>query len=587
MNPWLAGLSALTELGWAACAVFFVITWGFFVARGCLLYFFEDSLTEADALSISAAGWVIPVLILSLFTFFVSLLFNAIIGGICAGILILFSLWLFRHKWTSSHLLIFIALLIPALILRFAFLADQVLPSYFDSAEHYRLIKLLTESYQTGNLSDGLTSLYYHLGFHSLAAFISYFFQVETIDLMLVIGPILLTCLPFSFYLIIKRETNSTFAAFFSCLVAGFGFHMPAHILNWGKYPALLGMIAMLAVFNLAYLLYRNDVFKNRRAIFIVLTVAIPASVFVHSRTLIIYGLLCITFLITASLSRLRASHRSVSFILPISLLAIELFAIQNNFVLKTLLDTYLTKDIWMLVLLLPLTIIAAMVYPKPTFFLLTWLALCILCMFIPIVIPVHGIQTLLDRPFVQMFSIVPLALLGGFGLAGLTQWTQRFVLKPNLIQHFVHVAIVGLVFLNAALTYQFYPSACCRFASRDDLAAFTWMDENLPPDAKILIASTGLYVTSFETPEKQSGVDSGIWIAPLLSRTVELASSEIQFELVDTHTDLCKREVEYIYIGGMPQSFDAGKLDAIPIWYAPYFSLPSAKIYQVLGCKG
>ncbi len=584
MNPWLAGLSALTEHAWAACAVLFIIAWGFFVARACLLHFFEHSLTEAEVLSISATGWVIPVLVLSLFTLFISLLFTAIVGSIFAGIVILLSLWLFRNKRITSHLLIFIAILIPTLILRFAFLADQVLPSYFDSAEHYRLIKLLIESYHTGNLSYGLTSLYYHLGFHSLSAFISYFFQVEIIDLMLVIGPILLTFLPFSFYFILKRETNSTFAAFFSCLVAGFGFHMPAHVLNWGKYPALLGMLAMLAVFNLAYLLYRNDAFKNHRAIFILLTIAIPASVFIHSRTLVVYGLLCITFLITASWSRLRASYRLVSFILLISLLAIELFAIQNNFVLKTLLDTYLTKDIWMLALLLPLTIIAAMVYPKPTFFLLTWLALCILCMFIPIVIPVHGIQTLLDRPFVQMFSIVPLALLGGFGLAGLTQWTQRFHLKPNPIQHFVHVAIIGLVFLNTALTYQFYPSACCRFASRDDLAALTWLEQNLPTDANILIPSSVLSVTSKEETQSLTGVDAGIWIKPLTSRKTTFAPQATQFTQPETHQKLCAQGITHIYIGGMPESFKP--MQENPAEYTIAFLLPKAGIYALTGCR-
>jgi hypothetical protein len=81
--------------------------------------------------------------------------------------------------------------------------------------------------------------------------------------------------------------------------------------------------------------------------------------------------------------------------------------------------------------------------------------------------------------------------------------------------------------------------------------------------------------------------VDAGIWIIPLLSQSVELARSGMQFDLAETHTDLCTRGVEYIYVGGMPQSFDAGQLNAIPIWYAPSFALPSAKVYQVLGCKG
>lgn len=584
MNPWLAGLSALTEHIWAACAVFFVIVWGFFIVRGCLLYFFEDSLTEAEVLSISATGWVIPVVLLSLFTLLASLILNALIGGIFAGIILLFSLWLFRNKRTTYHLLIFVALLIPTLILRFAFLADQVLPAYFDSAEHYRLIKLLTESYQTGNLSYELTSLYYHLGFHSLTALISYFFQIPIIDIMLVIGPLLLTFLPFSFYFILKHETDSTPAAFLACLLAGFGFHMPAHVLNWGKYPALVGMLAMLAIFNLTYLLYRNDIVKHRRAVLILLSISIPISLFVHSRTLVIYGLLCVAFLVTASWSRLRASYHPISFIMLTIFLAIELVFIQNNFVLKTLFDTYITKDIWMLVLLLPLTLIAALAYPKPTFLLLTWLVLCILCMFIPIVIPVHGIQTPLDRPFVQMFSIVPLALLGGFGFAGVTQWTQRLYLKPKLIQRFIQISIFGLVCLNAALTYQFYPSSCCRFVRRDDLAVFAWLEQTLPADANILIPSSVLSVTSKEATQSRTGVDAGIWIKPLTSHETTFAPQETQFTQPVTYQELCAQGITHIYIGSMPESFKRIQEDADG--YTIAFLLPQAGIYALTGCR-
>jgi hypothetical protein len=240
-----------------------------------------------------------------------------------------------------------------------------------------------------------------------------------------------------------------------------------------------------------------------------------------------------------------------------------------------------------MLIIILLLTIVSAIFYPKPTFFILLWLALCVLCIFIPITIPVHGTQTLLDRPFVQMFSIIPLSILGGLGFAGVTQWIKRLRPDLNLIRRFVTFLLFGFVLLNAALNYKFYPSDCCRFASRDDLAAFTWMDKSLPPDVTILIASTGLYVTSFETPETQNGVDAGIWIPSLLSRKVVPANQETQFDNVEIHVDLCNKGVDYIYVGGMPQSFNLNQLESQPAWYSPSFILPSAKIYQVLGCKG
>jgi hypothetical protein len=319
MNLWIDGLFALTGHAWAACAVLFIILWGFFITREILHRYFENSFTEADSLSISLAGWVVPGLFLSILTLGVALLFNALTAGIFAAVVILASsLILIRNKPIPFPFLVLIVLLVPSIILRFAFITDIALPSYFDSAEHYRLTHLLTESYSTGTVAVELMSVFYHLGFHLLAAFTSYFFQVEIIDLMLVFGPLVLALLPFPFYFIIKRETDSAPAAFFACLLAGFGFHMPAHLMNWGKYPALLGFVAMLFVFQLMYMLYRKNIFENRKHIAILLSFAILASVLIHSRTLIVFGLMCLAALITLAWANQRILFRPVYFVLLI-----------------------------------------------------------------------------------------------------------------------------------------------------------------------------------------------------------------------------------------------------------------------------
>jgi hypothetical protein len=289
--------------------------------------------------------------------------------------------------------------------------------------------------------------------------------------------------------------------------------------------------------------------------------------------------------LLTLGWDRLHKPYRIPGFILPVALLATELFFIQQNPALKTLIESYLKNDSPILILLPSLILLSAYHFPRPTFFLLSWLALCVLCLFIPISIPAHGIQTLLDRPFVQMFAVIPLSLLGGLGCSGATRAFARLLPDLNWIQRFVPLSLFGFVLLNAALTYDLYPSDCCRFVNRDDLAAFTWMDESTPPDAKILIASADLYVTSLEPPESQTGVDAGIWIPPLLSRPIELLGADIRFNLADTHKELCQNNVEYIYVGGMPQSFDSAQLHNRPDWYLPAFALPSASVYRLTGC--
>lgn len=583
MNLWLDGLSALAGHAWAVVAILLIILWGFLITRGFLIRFFGDALTEADLLSISVSGWFMPALFLSIVTFGISLLFNALMRGIFLVVIILISSFaLIRKKLVLSHILVLMAFLTPSLILRFAFVTNMVLPSYFDSAEHYRLIDALTETYNSGIFFDSFQGMFYHLGFHLLAAFISHFMRVDILDLLLVFGQIILAVLSISFFFVVKHETDSTLAACFVCLLAGFGFHMPAHLMNWGKYPALLGLPAMLFVFNLAYMASCRDTFKDRKHIFILLGGAILASTLIHSRTLILFGLMFTTAIITFYWSHLLKPHRILGFVILVTLFAVEIYIIHNNPTLKTLLDGYIKNDLWVLALIFLLTIFAAACYLKWTFFLLTWLTLCGLGLFIPITLPIHGIQALLDRPFVQMFTYIPLSFLGGLGFAGVMQISRRLFPDLKLIQRSMPFTLFGFILLNIAWNYDFYPSDCCRFATRDDIAAFTWLDENAPADTNILIASTGLYVTSFESPQTLTGVDAGIWIPPLLSRNVKLARKGVQFNLTDVHKDFCEQGIDYIYVGGMPESFNSLHLDNQPNWYVPVFTLPSAKVYQI-----
>lgn len=587
MNVWLDGLSALTGYAWAVFVVLLIILWGSFITRGFLFRIFGNSLTEADLLTFGAAGWVVPVLFLSLFAFGTSLLFNEHIGSILTLAVILTSSFaLIRKKIFASRAFFLLAFIFVSLILRFAFLEGLVLPSYFDSAEHYRLIQLLTESYRTGTLSTEFLTKFYHLGFHSIVAFISHFLHVRILDLMLVFGQVVLAILPIPFFFIVKRETDSTCAAILACLLAGFGFHMPSHLMNWGKYPALFGLVSMMSVFGLTYMAYRSDLFKERKSIFILLNVAVFISMLLHSRTLILYGFMLTAILITFGWMRLKDILRKIIFAALLILIIIEVYAVYGNPTLQTLFDVYLKNDLWMLILVLFLTIFAAIRQIQWTFFLFIWVALCVLSLFISISLPTLGAQTLLDRPFVQMFAFMPLSMLGGLGLAGLIQTTQRLLPDLKLIQRFIPIFIFGLVLFNTVLHYNFYPSNCCRFATRDDLAAFTWIDNHVPDDASILIASVRLSVTSFESTTTPTGVDAGIWIPPLLARSIRFAQPEIQFALLDTHADLCAGGIDYIYVGSMPQSFNASQLDSLPIWYAPSFTLPSTKIYQVMDCK-
>jgi hypothetical protein len=102
----------------------------------------------------------------------------------------------------SISLALFIFLL---LLIRLAYVSRALFPSYFDSAQHYLLIKNI----MAGNLSqlfDLLKTNYYHLGFHFIAAFLASIFQTEITTTMLILGQVILAILPLPFFYIVPRS---------------------------------------------------------------------------------------------------------------------------------------------------------------------------------------------------------------------------------------------------------------------------------------------------------------------------------------------------------------------------------------------
>jgi hypothetical protein len=266
--------------------------------------------------------------------------------------------------------------------------------------------------------------------------------------------------------------------------------------------------------------------------------------------------------------------------------LALGIGFMQNHGALAPLISGYMQRDSWMLILVLVLTPFSLKFHTQISFFLVASSLLFILALFIPIELTGFPVLTLLDRPYVQMLAYLPLSLLGGLGLSGLLQWMSRLFPRSNLPATLTVFLVCGLIIVNASLNRVFYPSDCCQFASRDDLAALTWIDTSLPPDSHILIASSALYVTSLEPAHAQAGSDAGIWIPALTSRPVTLLPFQTQFGQDDVRNQLCLQGVDYIYIGGMPQSFDGSQFSSQPAWYRQVFALPQAQIYQLVGCE-
>jgi hypothetical protein len=315
-------------------------------------------------------------------------------------------------------------------------------------------------------------------------------------------------------------------------------------------------------------------------------SLSVFVSVLLHTRSIIIFVFMGISFLLMIWRKRLPLLIQRLFFALAALLLIAEIIAVQNRSVFALLFETYIGQDMYATGLVFFLLIFSAWAFPDQTFFLLMLLLLIMAGLFVPVTgFLGYGTLTLLDRPYVQMILYLPLSMFGGLGLAGLHQFMQRFSFHSKLLPKLVNLVFIGLVILNVGFNHSFYSSDCCQIASHDDLSVIHWMGKMLLPDADVLIASTELYVTSLEAPNTLAGVDGGVWITPMILRRTIPVRNDLNFTLPETHAMICNQSADYIYAGGMSQSFNSLQIDEQPNWYRVVFSLPKAKVYQVIGC--
>lgn len=576
------GFSNFQNHFWIILCVFLAIVWGQTVMQKIFSKVFDNQFNADEYFALSLSGWVLPVFCWAGIYFLANILLGESFASIISIFIFVIPFFFIRIKRISLVIFYLLLFLLISLFLRLAFLEQAIFPAYFDSAEHYRNIQNIVNIYE--NKSSSLFQYnYYHLGYHFVSASLIDLFQFNKISFMLIFGQMILTILPISFFFLLKQITQSNTVAFFTCLIAGFGFHMPAHLINWGKYPALLSLVGIQFVFCLGYIFIKHNWTQTQKTkLYWLMGLSILITTLIHTRTLIVFLLLATSLFITYQIKRLPIRTQYFSFIFLFIIFGIEIYYIAQNPALFPFVTGYTQRDLWSLILVLFLIPLSIKSFPNLVYFLLSTLCLSIFFLFLPISLLNFGTQTLLDRPFVQMLAYFPLSIIAGLGIAGLISMTK----KIPYFKFFIYIFLFIFIVLNTNFNYNFYPSDCCQLVSQDDVTTIAWINNNLPVDAKILIASSRLYVTSYEPTQTQAGADAGIWIQPLISRVTILAPTELNFELVDTYIRLCSQNIHYIYIGSMPQSFNQIKIASYPDWYSPIFLLPHAQVYEIIGCK-
>ena len=590
MNVWMEALSVLTGEWQLVVAILVFVYLGQSLIHLCLKGIFENRLISAEYLPLGLAGWLLPALLISLIWYLTR--FNMIVWILPAALILYFliriPLWGLRKRDFGTHSVstnLFLALAVfLSIFLRLTYVAKALFPMYFDSAQHYAVIKNIMEHDATW-LFNWLNIVYYHLGFHFLAAFFASVIHMEIIRVMLVLGQIILALIPFSIYFFVRHETKSDMAGWFAVILSAFGWYMPAHAIDWGKYPALMSLGLIPFTLSIAYLIskYKYDLsLKKRWTLYGILGISLLLSVFTHSRSLVVFGIVYFAWIVSIWWQKLPQKPKLFVFILVVAVMLAEIIFIQRQSILVLLVDPYLQKGTLVTALIIVLTIFAWTAYPRLTFVIVLTITFLLGSVFIPVTfIPGYRDLTFLDRPFVEMILFMPLSMLGGLGLSGLEKKLQgQFVWGK-----FVGVFAIGTVLINAFFTYDLYPSDCCVIVGNDDVVAMDWVANQLPVDARIGIASTELKVMVSESSEGDVGADAGIWVTPLTGRVTIPLPNGLEFGQQTILEKLCESNISYLYVGEKGQPFDTGKIVSRPESYRPLLSMPKTGVYEVTGC--
>lgn len=595
---WISDALAVLGSQWSSLlrllAVFGV---GWALTFGLLRRALKDHLDAAETFLLSLAGWPLWWVLFAFLGFFINRQVEW--GPGWAALLVSIAGLLLLPGWKKlpaplgrfSGLLLALALaFLLSLSTRLAFLADLLVPSYFDGALHYQISqRLLTNFGQwPWETAPPLVSGYYHVGFHLLTASAAFVTNLETAQVILILGQVTLAILPFPVFLAAKRETNSTMAAFFALALAGWGWDMPAHALNWGKYPALAGLLALQFALAAAFMSTRNASRSVKIFLLGLFLVGAVVATLMHTRSLVVIFISIFSYFAAMRWERLAASSATAGATLGglkwamLALLVAGLGGLvvylESRSILNLVFDPYLRAGLWMTLLVAALSPFALRRFERLSMTSLLALFLLLACLLPPL--PGDSFQTPLDRPFVQMTLYLPLALLGGLGLAGL-----RAEYFKGWLTALAVVAVSSAVFVHIAREYSFSPSPCCILFKPDDAVAVAWLGENLAEDAHILVAGNTLNVFDIENPTGLRGADGGIWIPLLTGRQISIEHLGVDLSAGETYISLCQRGVTHIYLGGMPERFSLAGLQARPEWYARQLTLPGAGIFEVVGC--
>jgi hypothetical protein len=374
--------------------------------------------------------------------------------------------------------------------------------------------------------------LFYHYGFHLIAALFSWISRLEPVQAVLWFGQVINALVVLGIYRLSKALWHRKLPAIFAALLVGLAFQMPAYYLTWGRYTLLTGLLVMLPAMAIAYELVMNGFSRERGLRLLVLTAGLAL---VHYLALFYFGLFLLSLAIERAVTWLRqpdAQERQLIFqrlwqmavaaaggiIVALAWLLRMLNAQSSQVNVQVVLPSAENLGSYQYILyllgpthnyfLMGAAVLGLILiwWQKNTRGLALWTSLMVILSF------PWGIRFGPFRPdHMAIVLFIPASLLLSYTWVTGCQWLQSHVHKYVGLAVLVGGA-VGLLAWGAWQTRN-VTNAVTILADQADWTALEWIDDNLPQDARFLTNTTIWQYQMYR------GVDGGYWILPKTRR--------------------------------------------------------------------
>lgn len=505
-----------------------------------ILIFKNDGRDPVERLADMIGLSISSVAILGMIFFFLGWRFSGGLITVLYASMTIIALYLIikrRAELKRVHLLWLIATgLVLLLVISFRFYQakDLVFPAWVDSVHHVFITQKIIDY---GGLPETLAPeldvpLFYHYGFHLIAALFSWISRLEPVQAVLWFGQVINALVVLGIYRLSKALWHRKLPAIFAALLVGLAFQMPAYYLTWGRYTLLTGLLVMLPAMAIAYELVMNGFSRERGLRLLVLTAGLAL---VHYLALFYFGLFLLSLAIERAVTWLRqpdAQERQLIFqrlwqmavaaaggiIVALAWLLRMLNAQSSQVNVQVVLPSAENLGSYQYILyllgpthnyfLMGAAVLGLILiwWQKNTRGLALWTSLMVILSF------PWGIRFGPFRPdHMAIVLFIPASLLLSYAWVTGCQWLQSHVHKYVGLALLVGGA-VGLLAWGAWQTRN-VTNAVTILADQADWTALEWIDDNLPQDARFLTNTTIWQYQMYR------GVDGGYWILPKTRR--------------------------------------------------------------------